>query len=280
MDKAQLFISPQAIRIKNYFVSLHFKRSLIYTLRMMKKFTILLLMALATPLAIVAQKVDAKAYYTDSDGSLQETNSISEGQAPLEVTFKANPTEMEDFNPSYEWHFRKMDGTEGYKELFVRYEEETQYTFNESGTFNVVLKTFLNDEAVADPDSMVVTVSILESRLEFPNAFSPNEDGINDFYAAKGAKINGGKSANAYRSIVEFHAYIFNRWGKKLFEWTDIDDGWDGKYNGKDVSEGVYYVLVKAKGADGHHYNIRKDVNLLRGYTEGGNGSGTGTTTD
>lgn len=38
---------------------------------------------------------------------------------------------------------------------------------------------------------------------------------------------------------------------------------------GKDVAQGVYFVLVKAKGADGKEYNIKRDVNLLRGYTEG-----------
>ena len=37
---------------------------------------------------------------------------------------------------------------------------------------------------------------------------------------------------------------------------------------GKDVAQGVYYVLVKAKGADGRTFNIKRDVNLLRGYTE------------
>ena len=44
---------------------------------------------------------------------------------------------------------------------------------------------------------------------------------------------------------------------------------WDGTYQGKDVKQGTYFVLVKAKGADGQTYNIRKDVNLLRGYTYG-----------
>ena len=34
------------------------------------------------------------------------------------------------------------------------------------------------------------------------------------------------------------------------------------------MKEGVYFVLVKAKGADGIEYNIRRDVNLLRGYIE------------
>ena len=71
-----------------------------------------------------------------------------------------------------------------------------------------------------------------------------------------------------YRNIEEFHAYIYNRWGQKLYEWTDPATGWDGTYRGKPVKEGVYFCLVKAKGADGVVYNIKRDVNLLRGYTE------------
>ena len=51
----------------------------------------------------------------------------------------------------------------------------------------------------------------------------------------------------------------------------------DGKYKGKDVAQGVYYVLVKAKGADGKTYNIKRDVNLLRGFTESTTSGGGGT---
>ena len=67
---------------------------------------------------------------------------------------------------------------------------------------------------------------------------------------------------------MEFHATIFNRWGQKLYSWDDPAGGWDGKFHGKDVAQGVYYVLVKAKGADGRNYHIKRDVNLLRGYSE------------
>lgn len=95
------------------------------------------------------------------------------------------------------------------------------------------------------------------SKLSFPNAFSPNGDGKNDKFIAKECE-----------NITEFHAYIFNRWGQKLFEWTDSTDGWDGTHNGTPVKEGVYFLLCKAKGSDGQTYNIRKDVNLLRGYLE------------
>ena len=99
---------------------------------------------------------------------------------------------------------------------------------------------------------------VLTSSLVVPNAFSPNHDQINDVFKVK-----------SHQNIVEFHATIFNRWGQKLFEWSNLEDGWDGTYRGKDVKQGTYFVLVKARGADGQTYTIRKDVNLLRGYTEG-----------
>ena len=145
-----------------------------------------------------------------------------------------------------------------------------EYTFTTAGNHKVMLYAILTrgddtieytDEywSTADP----ISVSISESKLEMPNAFSPNGDGINDIYKAK----------DGYQSLVEFHAYIFNRWGQKLFEWTDPSQGWDGTYNGKDVKQGVYFVLVKAKGADGRTFTIRRDVNLLRGYTEKSGGS-------
>ena len=211
----------------------------------------------------LSQSINPLAYYTDKEGVEQETTSIDDGQAPLEVTFRANPSEMEEYTPSYEWHFRRVRQGEGQRELFVRYEEETQYTFNESGTYYIMLKTNLGRDGL-ELDSVTITVSIAESKLEFPNAFSPNGDGINDTYKAK----------EGWRSIVEFRAIIFNRWGQKLYEWNDPAGEWDGTYNGHDVRDGVYYVQVIAKGADGKDYHIRKDVNLLRGFTEGGKTGG------
>ena len=128
----------------------------------------------------------------------------------------------------------------------------------EAGSTTVSL--YVSFSADAEPELISsIRVTISTSLLEMPNAFSPNGDGVNDIYRAK----------KNHKSIIEFHAYIFNRWGQKLFEWTDIDGGWDGTHNGTPVKAGVYFVLVKAKGADGRKYNIRRDVNLLRDYTEG-----------
>ena len=210
---------------------------------------------------IQPQKVKISATYLDSDKNLVESEADISGEAPLDVSFRVISEGIDDHTPAYEWHFRKDGATQ---DMLVRYEESTQYTFTESGKFKVTLKTRLTDTGV-ELDSCSLTVTISESRLEMPNAFSPNDDQKNDIYGAKG--VSNPNSTAHYKSIIEFHGYIFNRWGQKLFEWTDVSKGWDGTYNGHPVKEGVYYVLVKAKGADGREYNIKKDVNLLRSYS-------------
>lgn len=219
---------------------------------------ILLSLTVFMPLLASAQDTDPgispSVTYISDEGKETEGWENFAGQAPLDVTFRANPRNMESYTPVFEWHFQR-EGEE--REMMVRYEEITQYTFTESGTFRVTLKVKLNDE-VKEPDSTTISITISESKLVFPNAFSPNGDKDNPTFKVK-----------EYQSIVEFHAYIFNRWGQKLYEWTDPSaEGWDGTYKGKDVREGTYFLLCKARGADGRKYNIRKDVNLLRGYTE------------
>lgn len=211
--------------------------------------------------------INPTATYTSVDGEETESNEMS-GQAPLVGRFKANPTNVGDYNATYEWRFTKEGETQPY---LTRYEEETEYTFTKAGSHSIVVyATFTKGNDVIQYEQEYwsevspLRVTISESKLEMPNAFSPNGDGINDIYKAK----------DGYQSLVEFHAYIFNRWGQKLFEWTNPADGWDGKYKGKDVAQGVYFVLVKAKGADGRTYNIKRDVNLLRGFTESTNNGG------
>ena len=212
---------------------------------------LLTVFAMFVSLSASAQSVEISAIYIDDSGVETETINDFSGQAPLSVSFRANPQDMEGLDPTYEWHFR-MEG-EG-KDMMVRYEENTDYTFTKAGKTYVTLYANLGNE---ERDSSRICVTISESKLLMPNAFTPNGDTHNDVYKAK-----------EYQSIVEFHAYIFNRWGQKLFEWTNPAEGWDGNYNGSPVKEGVYFVVVKARGADGIVYNIRKDVNLLRGFTK------------
>ena len=174
----------------------------------------------------------------------EETGTSYSGAAPLTVRFLANPEHTEGWTAHYEWRFSLEEAEEPY---LIRYEEETEYTFTKAGLHKIVVyATFTKGDELVEytqeywDETGPMTVSISESKLEMPNAFSPNGDGINDIYKAK----------DGYQSLIEFHAYIFNRWGQKLYEWTDPAGGWDGKYKGNDVKDGVYFVLVKAKGAE------------------------------
>ena len=210
--------------------------------------------------------------FTNKEG-IEEENTEYSGSAPLEAKFHANTENAYGWSAYYEWRFTKADEQEPY---LIRYEEDTDYTFTDAGSHNIVLYAIFtqgNDSVIytqeywstADP----IKVTISTSKLSMPNAFSPNNDGqYNDIYRAK-----------EYESLVEFHANIYNRWGQKLYEWYDPAEGWDGTYNGRDVKQGVYFVEVVAKGADGHRYHIRRDVNLLRGYreTEGGSSGSSST---
>lgn len=211
--------------------------------------------------------IDPSATYTDNDG-VEKTAYASKqeqitGDAPLLVRFAANAKDLEA-GSTLEWRFRHT-GAGGSQDAITRYEEDPEFTFTESGLTIATLYVRLSNEVV---DSASINITITESHLEMPNAFSPNDDGHNDYYGAKGIAINKSNSTGRYRSIVEFHAWIFNRWGQKLYDWTDIEGYWDGTYKGSPCKDGVYYVLVKARGADGREYNIRRDVNLIRDFNE------------
>lgn len=71
--------------------------------------------------------------------------------------------------------------------------------------------------------------------LEVPNVFTPNGDGVNDFYF-----INS-------KGMEELELTIVNRWGEVVFTSNDINGTWDGTSNGNLCSDGVYFYILKAK---------------------------------
>jgi gliding motility-associated-like protein len=195
--------------------------------------------------------IELKATYTDKKGvEVVATENFSE-EAPLYVQFTSDPSNL-DPAATIEWHITNTSADIN----VTRYEENTTYTFTAAGKNQITLNVVLDGEII---ETKSINITISDSHLEMPNAFSPNGDGINDYFQAK---------TNS-KSIIEFHAYIFNRHGQKLYDWTDWQNersGWDGTHHGHPVKDGVYFVYVKALGADGTEYNIRRDVNLLRNY--------------
>lgn len=221
-----------------------------------------LLIALCCTLVVAAQDALPTANptmtYVDADGQ-EVSESQYDGSAPFRATFKACPENVGDYTPLYEWRFTRSGESTPF---LVRYDEDTEYVFNQSGTFSVEVRiSFVQGaDTIAYEMDQPFAVTISESKLEVPNAFTPNGDGVNDVFKVK----------DGYQSIVSFKAMVFDRWGKKLYEWTDLSGGWDGRSSGHDVPDGTYYLNIQARGADGRKYNIKKVINLLRGYNENG----------
>jgi gliding motility-associated-like protein len=92
----------------------------------------------------------------------------------------------------------------------------------------------------------------VKPRLFAPNAFSPNNDGLNDTYVVKGIFI---KSINMR---------IYNRWGEKLYETNECLPTWDGYYMEKMVPDGVYVVLIQAVGADDNIYVFKSSLTVIK----------------
>jgi gliding motility-associated-like protein len=88
------------------------------------------------------------------------------------------------------------------------------------------------------------------SELDAPNVFTPNGDGVNDFFLVHA------------KSLKSFRIRIYSRSGRKVYEFEQTEekfewDGWDGTINGKGenfAQPGVYYYVIEAVGWDAERY--------------------------
>jgi gliding motility-associated-like protein len=123
--------------------------------------------------------------------------------------------------------------------------QSTQFSYLTDEAGNLVVTLVVIDSlGCVDSASLYINVT---TELEFPNVFTPNGDGINDYFIF---------IANAYK---EYEVVILNRWGNEVGRTYVINDDylWDGKtQNGEMAKEGVYFYHVKGILRDG---NPRQD---------------------
>lgn len=183
-----------------------------------------------------------------------------QGSAPLEINFQANANVP--VAAFYRWRIYK-----GSELIVERFDETQRYTFMENGAYQVRCWAY---NEFCTTDSAVFDINVSESLLRVPNVFTPNGDGTNDEFRV------------AYRSLAEFHCWVYNRWGKLVYQWDDPAKGWDGNINGHPAAEGAYYYIIRARGtdadADGKYHKVTKKrpadigiyqisghINLIRG---------------
>lgn len=99
---------------------------------------------------------------------------------------------------------------------------------------------------------ITVIIEQLADNIFIPNAFSPNGDGQNDVLLAKG------------NNLAAFYMAIYDRWGNKVFESNNINNGWDGSYNGKPMETGTYTYYANGSFTDGKPFNKKGNITLVR----------------
>lgn len=169
---------------------------------------------------------------------------------PVEIEFRAYPTPNVLY---FDWQIWYKEGSADSTLVAKRSDEIHRYTFTRAGNETkgqyVVICSVSND--VCDSLTKSMTVFVNTSDLQVPNVFTPNGDGQNDEFRV------------AYKSLVEFECVIFNRWGRKIYQWSDPSKGWDGTINGKDAAPGTYFYIINAKGTDGRKWKKSGDINLI-----------------
>jgi len=130
---------------------------------------------------------------------------------------------------SYNWVFNEMDSTD---------EENPTYSFpGVAGTYPVTLYA---ENQWGCTDSIFRYVFIVDEFVMFvPNAFTPDQDGINDIWRFEGIDVD----------TDDFKVQIFNRWGEVVYLSTDFFEGWDGSSNrgGYYSPDGVYLYRIETR---------------------------------
>ena len=159
-----------------------------------------------------------------------------DGEAPLEVTF----TDKSVRAATYKWEFGD-DSTS----ILVNPPPHTYYI---PGDYWAKLTVESQLHCIDVTDSVKITVE--RSKLEIPNVFTPDGDGMNDRFFVE-------KSSLRYINVQVFSrsgikVYSFYGEGPVLKEW----DGWDGNVNNSSfkASPGVYFYIIKALGWDDIRY--------------------------
>lgn len=145
----------------------------------------------------------------------------------------------------YEWDFGDPNSADNTSNLAT-----PTHTYLEQGEYTVMLVTTSD---MGCSDTVFKTISVeLETDLFLPNAFTPNNDGLNDVFRLRGTQIENS-------SMI-----IVSQWGNVIYRNDDAGKGWDGTINGKYVENATYTYLVKVKKRDGTEKILKGNISLIR----------------
>ena len=201
-----------------------------------------------------------KIVYTDANGckdSLTRANCITVYPKP-EANFYANPATTNilaphvDFinttkpvNCTWAWNVAGVDTS-----VLIN----TSQNFNEPGNYIVTLYA-TNQYNCRDTSSLDLIVKGAYA-LYVPSSFTPNQDGLNELFIPSGFGLS--------ENNIGYKMEIFNRWGQKIFETTDINTGWNGSRNGVALTEDIYVYSIVYVDYQNDTHSVTGQVTLIK----------------
>ena len=175
-----------------------------------------------------------------------------------EADFSWNPDRITNFEPdvnfvdqsiravAWEWDFADGEG--------LAYMQNPSFTMPDTG-LQVVQLVVQSKEGCLDTIQKVIDV-IPEIRYFLPNAFTPNEDSVNEIF----------KPGGYFRGLKNYQMNIWNRYGELVFESDDPHNGWNGKKNnvGRNAPNGIYVCVVSFIGPRGKPHEVKGFATVLR----------------
>ena len=234
------------------------------------RYTVCLTNVFGDTLVRTTAEIPAQTTYASfqiiSDQELTAQNDTLKGEAPLPLSFNANPSQnAQNFNwTGYKGMSSRRIGAilpdilweeSGFQN--VNRDGELSYTVTDK--FPIQLRV---SNSFGCTDSIIKWVRVDSSFFDkdlIPNLFTPNGDGKNDVFKLKA------DNDNKLRSIRKIEVTIFNRNGERVFASNKLDFAWDGKASGTNFEcpPGVYFWVIKATGYDEKRYKGKEYRGLL-----------------
>ena len=156
--------------------------------------------------------------------------------SPVAVAFN---NKSEKAGNIYTWSFG-----DNYKSI----EPNPTHTYGSKTDYKVKLTV---TTAAGCVDSITKIIKLQNSEKMMPSLFTPNNDGKNDLFTPM------------YESVSVIRCQVFDRWGKKVFEWSGNENAWSGRtLQGEDAREGTYFYVLEGK--------VRNKNGILEPITEKG----------
>jgi gliding motility-associated-like protein len=171
------------------------------------------------------------------------------------AAFSASPNEVSIYEPNIQFY----DESEGATlwdwdlgDFETSIMQNPYHTYPDTGTY-LVTQIAINQYGCRDTVQHPVKI-IGETTTFIPNAFTPDENGLNDVFAPK------------LYGITEFSMSVFDRWGNEIFQTNDMAEGWNGRVNntGELVQQDVYVYKIFTRDLLHNKHNYVGRVTVVK----------------